>query len=157
MLLPNRHGNSSDYRYGYNAQELDNEIKGEGNSLNYKYRMHDSRVGRFFAVDPLSNMFPWNSPYQFSSNIPIWAVDLDGLERLIYTEKTLYHEDANGKITWSMVANSGRLEWMNDPNSQDIKFDHDTHEEGGPIPEGNYFIKLDSKERLQRGDKSGGA
>jgi len=31
MLLPNRHANTSDYRYGFQGQELDNEIKGEGN------------------------------------------------------------------------------------------------------------------------------
>ncbi|WP_035088283.1 DUF6443 domain-containing protein, partial [Aquimarina muelleri] len=30
MLLPNRHGNSGDYRYGFQGQEMDNEIKGEG-------------------------------------------------------------------------------------------------------------------------------
>ncbi|MDY8138497.1 DUF6443 domain-containing protein, partial [Aquimarina sp. 2201CG5-10] len=35
MLLPNRHGNTSDYRYGFQGQEMDNEVKGEGNSVNY--------------------------------------------------------------------------------------------------------------------------
>ncbi len=39
MLLPNRHGNTSDYRYGFQGQEMDNEIKGEGNSINYKFRI----------------------------------------------------------------------------------------------------------------------
>jgi RHS repeat-associated protein len=53
MLLPGRHGNTSDYRYGFQGQEMDNEVKGEGNSVNYKYRMHDPRVGRFFARDPM--------------------------------------------------------------------------------------------------------
>ena len=59
MLLPGRHANTSDYRYGFQGQEMDNEIKGEGNSVNYKYRMHDPRVGRFFARDPLAHKFDW--------------------------------------------------------------------------------------------------
>ncbi|PHS05250.1 MAG: hypothetical protein COA88_12605 [Kordia sp.] len=80
MLLPNRHGNSGDYRYGFQGQEMDNEVKGEGNSLNYKYRMHDPRVGRFFAVDPLTKKYPFLTPYQFSGNRVIDKVELEGLE-----------------------------------------------------------------------------
>ena len=59
---------------------MDNELKGEGNSLNYKYRMHDPRIGRFFAVDPLTAKYPWNSPYAFSENRVIDVVELEGLE-----------------------------------------------------------------------------
>ena len=66
--MPNRHGSSESYRYGFQGQERDDEIKGEGNSLNYKYRMHDPRIGRFFAVDMLEKDYPWNSPYAFSEN-----------------------------------------------------------------------------------------
>jgi RHS repeat-associated protein len=80
MLLPNRHEAESEYRYGFQGQEKDDEIKGEGNSLNYKYRMHDPRVGRFFAVDPLTASYPWNSPYAFSENRVIDGVELEGLE-----------------------------------------------------------------------------
>ncbi|MGV6862261.1 MAG: RHS repeat domain-containing protein [Putridiphycobacter sp.] len=80
MLLPNRHESSSDYRYGFQGQELDNEIKGEGNSINYKYRMHDPRIGRFFAVDPLAPKYPHNGPYNFSENRVIDGVELEGLE-----------------------------------------------------------------------------
>jgi RHS repeat-associated protein len=80
MLLPNRHGNSSDYRYGFQGQEKDDEIKGEGNSINFKHRMHDPRVGRFFATDPIARNYPWYTPYQFSGNTPIMSTELDGLE-----------------------------------------------------------------------------
>src|SRR5690554_4083397 len=68
------------YRYGFQGQEMDDEIKGEGNSINYKYRMHDPRVGRFFAVDPLAGEYPWNSPYAFSENRVIDGIELEGLE-----------------------------------------------------------------------------
>ncbi len=80
QLLPNRHGSSDSYRYGFQGQEKDDEVKGEGNSYNFKYRMHDPRVGRFFARDPLSGKYPWNSPYAFSENKVIQFVELEGLE-----------------------------------------------------------------------------
>jgi RHS repeat-associated protein len=74
------------YRYGFQGQEKDDEVKGEGNSVNYKFRMHDPRLGRFFAVDPLADDYPHNSPYAFSENRVIDGVELEGLEVRIYTE-----------------------------------------------------------------------
>ncbi len=78
--MPNRHGSADSYRYGFQGQEKDDEIKGEGNSLNYTFRMHDPRVGRFFTVDPLFKEYPWNSSYSFSENQVINATELEGLE-----------------------------------------------------------------------------
>ncbi len=68
------------YRYGFQGQEKDDEIKGEGNSVNYKYRMHDVRIGRFFAVDPMYKEYSYYSPYVFSGNEVIAAVELEGLQ-----------------------------------------------------------------------------
>lgn len=42
--------------------------------------MHDPRVGRFFAVDPKVNSYPWYSSYQFSGNTPIMSVEQEGLQ-----------------------------------------------------------------------------
>jgi len=83
MLLPGRHGNTRDYRYGFQGQEMDNEVKGEGNSINYKYRMHDPRIGRFGSPDPLAKDYPWNSSYAFSENRVIDAIELEGLEAVV--------------------------------------------------------------------------
>jgi len=82
MLLPNRHGSvdSDSYRYAFQGQERDDEVKGEGNSYNYTYRMHDPRIMRFFAPDPLEKGYPFYSPYQFSGNRLIDMVELEGLE-----------------------------------------------------------------------------
>ncbi|TRX10878.1 hypothetical protein FNW10_08980 [Flavobacterium gawalongense] len=80
MLIPNRHGNSGAYRYGFQGQEMDNELKGEGNSLNYTFRMHDPRVGRFFAIDPLFKEYPHYTPYSFSGNKVIASIEFEGLE-----------------------------------------------------------------------------
>lgn len=43
--------------------------------------MHDPRVGRFFAVDPLFMEYAYNSPYAFSENTVINAIELEGLEK----------------------------------------------------------------------------
>ncbi len=80
MLLPNRHDNTPEYRYGFQGQEMDDEIKGEGNSINFTFRMYDPRVGRFFANDPLESSYPYNSPYAFSENRVIDKIELEGLE-----------------------------------------------------------------------------
>ncbi|MCD9612165.1 RHS repeat-associated core domain-containing protein, partial [Tenacibaculum maritimum] len=84
MLVPNRHGQADSYRYGFQGQEKDDEVKGEGNSLNYKFRMHDPRVGRFFATDPLFRQYPHNSVYAFSENRVIDGIDLEGSEYIHY-------------------------------------------------------------------------
>lgn len=76
----NRSNILDNYRFGFQGQEKDDEAKGKGNSMNYKYRMHDSRIGRFFAVDPLSGKYPHYSSYQFSGNKVVNSVELEGLE-----------------------------------------------------------------------------
>jgi RHS repeat-associated protein len=70
------------YRYGFNGKENDNEVKGSGNQQDYGMRIYDPRLGRFLSVDPLTKTFPMLTPYQFASNTPIQAVDLDGLEAM---------------------------------------------------------------------------
>ena len=80
-----------DYRYGFNGKEMDNEQKGVGNSINYKFRMHDPRVGRFFSVDPLAQSYPYYSPYAFSGNRVIDAFELEGLEPAGYFADPLWH------------------------------------------------------------------
>jgi RHS repeat-associated protein len=71
-----------DYRYGFNGQEKDNEIKGVGNSLEFKYRIYDSRLGRFLSIDPLAKSYPWNSCYAFAENRVIDCIELEGAEAL---------------------------------------------------------------------------
>jgi RHS repeat-associated protein len=85
MLEPGRkfaQGNSK-YRYGFNGKEKDNEVKGEGNQQDYGMRIYDPRIGKFLSVDPIVKEYPELTPYQFASNTPIQAIDLDGLEALL--------------------------------------------------------------------------
>jgi hypothetical protein len=55
-------------------------VKGEGNQQDYGMRIYDPRLGRFLSVDPITFEYPELTPYQFASNIPIAAIDVDGLE-----------------------------------------------------------------------------
>lgn len=103
MLIPNRHGNSGEYRYGFQGQEKDDELKGEGNSLNYTFRMHEPRVGRFFAVDPLARDYPWNSPYAFSENDVIRAIELEGLEKYIVNINKSWGKNKQQIITYDKI------------------------------------------------------
>ncbi|WP_276482880.1 RHS repeat domain-containing protein [Paraflavitalea pollutisoli] len=75
-------GNSDQqYRFGFNGKENDNEVKGGiGSQQDYGMRVYDPRLGRFLSLDPLSPEFPFYTPYQFASNMPIKATDIDGLE-----------------------------------------------------------------------------
>jgi len=82
MLLPERTwtSDSVSYRYGFQGQEMDNEVYGDGNSYAFEYRIHDPRIGKFLSVDPLASSYPWNSPYAFAENRVIDGIDLEGLE-----------------------------------------------------------------------------
>ena len=70
------------YRNLFNGQEVDNEVYGNGALHAFEYRMHDTRIGRFWSVDPLSAKFPWNSPYAFAENSPVGYIELEGLEKV---------------------------------------------------------------------------
>jgi RHS repeat-associated protein len=82
QVLTYRNGSVSDYRYSFQGQEKDDELKGANNSVNFEYRMHDPRIGRFFAIDPLSDKYPYYSPYSFSGNRVLDSREFEGLEPL---------------------------------------------------------------------------
>ncbi|MCP4122987.1 MAG: hypothetical protein GY751_14645, partial [Bacteroidetes bacterium] len=81
MQMPRRNDSAgSGYRFGFQGQEKDDEIYGDGNALSFKYRIHDPRLGRFLSRDPLMKKYPWNSPYAFQENKLGLGIELEGLE-----------------------------------------------------------------------------
>ena len=80
MLMPNRSFSSSDYSYGFNGKEDNPSWNGDGNMYDYGFRIYNPRLGKFLSVDPLFKSYAELTPYQFASNTPIQAIDLDGLE-----------------------------------------------------------------------------
>ena len=82
-LMSGRNFASSDaYRYGFNGMEKDDEMKGNGNSYDFGFRLYDPRLGRFLAVDPLFKEYPHNTPYSYAENDVIRSIDVEGLEKL---------------------------------------------------------------------------
>ncbi len=79
---------------GFNGKRKDDEIYGQGNTYDYGARMYDARLGRPITVDPMYASFPELSTYQFASNTPIWAIDLDGKEA-----RVLNNYDNSGNVT----------------------------------------------------------
>lgn len=79
MAMPARNMNLGDYRFGYNGMEMDNDLKGNGNSYTTEFRQYDPRLGRWLSLDPLMTAFPWLSPYAAFDNNPIFYVDPYGL------------------------------------------------------------------------------
>jgi len=67
---------SVNYRYGFNGQEVDNEIAGIGNSLHAEFWQYDPRVGRRWNLDPKPTV--GISEYAAFNNSPIIFSDPKG-------------------------------------------------------------------------------
>jgi RHS repeat-associated protein len=80
--MKGRSWQSEKYRYGFNGKEND----GDGGFQDYGMRVNKEKIGRFMSVDPITAQYPELTPYQFASNTPIQAIDLDGLEGTQYIE-----------------------------------------------------------------------
>lgn len=85
--MPGRSYTSQSYRYGFNGQERDDEMKGSGNSLDFGARIFDPRLGMWLSVDPLQAKYPSLSPYNFVANSPLLFVDPDGREINVSSSK----------------------------------------------------------------------
>jgi RHS repeat-associated protein len=87
MQMPGRNASTGDYRYGFNGMELDDEIKGSGNSYDFGARMYDSRIGRWLSLDSKAKESPYDSPYLSFVNNPIYVVDPDGNSGVAYRDE----------------------------------------------------------------------
>ena len=134
----------SGYRYGFNGKENDNEVKGEGNQIDYGMRIYDPRLGKFLSVDLLTRKYAMLSPFQYASNRPIDGIDLDGLEFLPY-RKSMYQLQYSTTAS-TQTLGSGRQQtvttenvvvatvYANIPTSlQDSKTNSFKYVSGGPV------------------------
>ncbi len=120
QFRPNENG----YRYRFNGKEQDEEgMGGGGSTYDYGFRIYNAQLGKFLSVDPLTASYPWYTPYQFAGNMPIVAIDLDGLEEYVValrydkkgrviqmTVSSFYDLDVNGKekiINMKLVDENG--------------------------------------------------
>jgi len=95
--------------------------------------MHDPRVGRFFAVDPLASTYSYNSPYAFSENRVIDAIELEGLESVIIK-----------RIVW----NSGEVKTRFITDENQLDFERKMIEEKIGLYSGESSINWQTRESL---------
>ena len=83
---------STAYRYGFNGQEKDNEVSGEGNSNTAEFWQYDTRLGRRWNLDPKPQISI--SDFATFGNNPIKFNDILGDE---FDKKSSKHVDAYEK------------------------------------------------------------
>ena len=102
--MPGRNYNSSNYRYGMNGQENDNEITGNvGTHTSAEYWEYDTRLGRRWNTDPIVK--PWESPYATFRDNPILMADPSGLDG---EKRARAHAEKNG----GEVKEVGKGKWI---------------------------------------------
>ena len=111
MLIPGRkYDAGSDYRYGFNGKENDDETGWQ----DYGMRIYDTRLVKFLSVDPLCNEYPWNSTYAFAENDVLQNIDLDGAEKFPYKHPSKY--PVLGKVSryTTKAGNDASTYWIQD-------------------------------------------
>jgi len=158
----------SKYRYGFNGQENDNEVKGTGNQQDYWMRIYDPRLGKFLSVDPLFKSYPWYTPYQYAGNRPTIVMDLDGLEELImirwfdqgkYTGTTIFRVDnigqreigKRGNDDMQMIELDESLRTQFNPNSKNIQSISSLVKNSDGTFKGEYRTSLLNSEKVALG------
>jgi RHS repeat-associated protein len=131
MMMPGRtYSAMTGYRYGFNRQEKDDEIKGDGNSYNAEFWEYDPRIGRRWNVDPVEKAY--ESPYSAFSNNPIWNVDPDGADTAKYISNAQLVDAI--KISYNLINSQVKSKTYNhDQNrTKDIEKAIDTYASAHP-------------------------
>ena len=90
------------------------ELEGALGSGAFESNAQELRVGRFLSLDPLMATYPFNSPYAFSENRVIDAIEVEGLESF--------------EIRNHPTKTDTRILLMRDPNASFAVFDEDDTE-----------------------------
>lgn len=92
------------YSYSFQGQEHDDEVKGKGNSIAYRARFYDGRIGKFLSLDPKASSYPFMSPYCYAANNPILLIDENGEGPIIgWSVRSQKNEDGSIKIMVSLT------------------------------------------------------
>jgi hypothetical protein len=138
--MQGRSFSSGPYRYGFNSQEQDNEIYGNGNSYTAEFWQYDSRLGRRWNVDPVVKQ--WESTYSCFSGNPVRYIDPLGLSAGDYYKQ-------NGVKIGTDNKKDGRIYIVTDNKSiKNIKNNNGIVDENNKPSKDNYF-ELPSYENRQ--------
>jgi len=82
-------------------------VKGSGNQQDYGNRIYDTRLGRWFSLDPLMKKYPNESNYSFVGNSPLLYKDIDGRDKVVTI--TIINKD--GKTTQIRMTDKNYFEY----------------------------------------------
>lgn len=99
MLMVGRTTTSGAGRFGFNGQERDDEVSGNGNLYSAENWEYDARLGKRWNVDPIIK--PYESPFTAFANNPISFIDPFGLDKKDPNNK---HDDNGDGVS---TANEG--------------------------------------------------
>jgi RHS repeat-associated protein len=75
MVMNGRSGSASaDARFKFTGKERDTETGWD----DFGARYYDARIGRWLQVDPMTEKYPFLSPYNYVDNSPPKYIDRDG-------------------------------------------------------------------------------
>jgi len=104
---------SRNYRYGFNGKETDEIFEG---SVTFEERIFDSRIAKFFSLDPRMSDYSWQSPYAYFRNCPLSIIDFKGkggvndeeepTEAPPQEDTDLKEPDVCDPDTWEIIINS---------------------------------------------------
>jgi hypothetical protein len=147
--MPNRNDNLSAYRYGFNGQEKDNEIYGDGKSYTAEFWQYDARLGRRWNVDPKPNSSI--SPYATFADNPILFSDPIGdtlrmnQEGARYTMRSLNNTLEQDQNPFYYNAELSQIQYDQDginQNQYDSKQMEIINTTKTLIDEGNHVVKM---------------
>ncbi|GAB4456349.1 MAG: hypothetical protein OHK0036_20140 [Bacteroidia bacterium] len=112
------------YRFSFNGKE---DIHEQHFMQDYGARWYNKALGRFISADPLivgQKKYSWLSAYQFASNTPLQAIDMDGLEAFFvhgtWSNPGIWNEK-NTTMIMNATNNSSKpikFEWSGDNTHQ---------------------------------------
>jgi hypothetical protein len=109
-------------------------------------------VQGFLSTDPLTSSYPMLTPYQFASNTPIQAIDLDGLEAFFVHGtassserwKTKIDKTEDSDVEWEPNEAAHAIMRMSSNKTANIDFEWGNGGFAGPINVGNGFFNSPS-------------
>ncbi|PID68467.1 MAG: hypothetical protein CR989_05175 [Flavobacteriales bacterium] len=104
-------GNSTAQKYKtFQGQEFTEDLG--LNTHEWKYRISDPAIGRFWHVDPLAHEREWLSPYNFVQNNPLSRIDPDGaLDEPVYGSDGTYRGDTKEGFTGEVIIYDGDVDF----------------------------------------------
>ena len=153
------------YRFGFNGQEKDDEVKGNGNSLDYGARIYDPRIARWTALDVYARKYAALSPFAYSANSPIKTMDPNGKEIVVVGTAeyrasvakaiTRLSSSKEGKrLVQQMMASKHKIVIYNNPETKGNKNlgITSTLEDGTDVHEINFNPNDDAPFEVGKGD-----